>query len=171
MAANPIKIIDATGKNATTNPKTQPDTVTKLYFITLVYHRQITSDEPDWAAFKSYLNQKLTEFLQSRLPETLRTYDPELAKLSRPTFTFDISLEHNRKNLLHHHLILGITSPRIMGPEGRVSKWIIDYKDFNRIFREAMGLAPHGISIKIQIESINGVSNIDNLKRYILKNV
>lgn len=176
MSAGPIKIIDATDKNIISNPKQKSKTYTMLYFITLVYHRKITKEEPDWAYFKQYLNDKLTEFLRTKLRDCLKTFDQELLEMEPPSFTFDISLEHNSKQLLHHHCIIGITFPRVMpetGPRaGKLSRWLLSYVKFNQLVRESMGLGDHGISTKVDIREIGGnISSIDNLKRYILKNV
>lgn len=148
-----------------------------VYFITTVYHRkvrQLTHEGweyiPDYEEFKDYINEQVAEFYERDFVDCLKTMHPELAGRDPPTFKFDIALEVNVKGWLHHHCTVEATYDRIVDetdPKGRLMRWMIDYSEFNRVFREVL-FPGKEVPVKVQIENIK-TNSLENLKNYILK--
>lgn len=175
--SGPVKIVDMTGGSVEVKKSTKASSV---WFVTSVYHRQVrrlTADGweyiPDYEQFKDYLNDRVKDFYDNYFEEFCigAKYHPEILKY-KPQISLrfeELALEVNSMNLLHHHVIIEATYPRIVNeddPQKRLKRFTIDYVALNKVFREVMNLG--GISTKIKNENV-ATNSYENLKNYILK--
>lgn len=171
-----VKIIDMTEGLVEVKKSTKASSV---WFLTSVYHRvvrRMTPDGweyiPDYEDFKKYLNERVADFYDNYFEGCIGSkYHPEMMQyLPEISLRFeDLALEVNSLGLLHHHVIVEATYPRIVNeadPQKRLKRFEIDYVALNKVFREVMQLG--GISTKIKNENIQ-TNSYENLKNYILK--
>ncbi len=148
------------------------DTTGRVYLATLVYHRSMEVEDEDFEQFKAYLNLQVAKFFQGRFLETLQCSGQELFQYGPPKLKFEPVMELNKKGYLHHHVVIEMTFKRIMDESnGKLMRWGIDYRDFNRVFREAMDLGdPKEGGIAIKIDLRDGKTNtLQNMINYVMK--
>jgi hypothetical protein len=172
-AHTPHKIIDHTEKVAESRAKSTK--TTKTFLVTTTWLRSIRKVTPsgpeyvdDYGAYRAHVESRLNEFYDQHVSNTFQTRHPELVKPGAFTVKPETHLEINSYGYLHAHTFIELTYDRIVDendPKKRLKDVIIDWREFNRLFRDVVEMG--SVSTKIDIKNVD--SSIENVKKYLMK--